>query len=370
MSYKYTSNNIIKPNKHSIDNNNLNLWLNKSDKDIKSIATEFIMKTTYISYSIFVKYLKKSFYEMISDLKTTKTLQFLIISDNDKISYKYKSGYWILNHLYYYIDTKEYSIKIVNDIKDIDTSIPIIIPDDASYSGSQISSFIENFENMSCDIYILIPFLSNTAIDVIKNMFNASNIEGNLFFPNKSKYIIKAIYELMNEEKIEKLFSYYTKDGKNIREYPIYFDHKVADNYSSFPLIYTYGVVPNIHNKNIIQMCKKNRLPLKDYFDKLERIPILKNCSINLEYNIGTPPCPLQPYKQNFIAINTSKSLRSQSLRSQSLRSQSLRSQSLRSKLLQSNKLQKSKSLQSNKSQQSNKSRQSKSQKSKSQLSR
>jgi len=350
MSYKYTptSYNIIKPNKHSIDNNNLNLWLNKSDKDIKSIATEFIMKTTYISYSIFVKYLKKSFYEMISDLKTTKTLQFLIISDNDKISYKYKSGYWILNHLYDYIDTKKYSIKIVNDIKNIDTSIPIIIPDDASYSGSQISSFIENFENMSCDIYILIPFLSNTAIDVIKNTFNSSNIEGDLFFPNKSKYIIKPIYELINEEKIEKLFSYYTKDGKNIREYPIYFDHKVADNYSSFPLIYTYGVIPNIHNKNIIQMCKKNRLPLKDYFDKLEKIPILKNCFIDLEYNIGTPPCPLQPYKHFFIAINTSKSLQSKSLRSKSQQSKSL----------QSNKSQQSKSLGSNKSRQS-KSRQS-----------
>ena len=332
MSYKYNSINIIKPNKHSIDNNNLNLWLNKSDKDIKSIATEFIMKTTYISYKIFVKYLKKSFYEMISDLKPIKTLQFLIISDYDKTLYKYKSGYWILNHLYDYIDIKKYSVKIINNIKDIDTSIPIIIPDDASYSGSQISSFIEKFENMSCDIYILIPFLSNTSIDVIKDMFNASNIDGDIFFPNKSKYIIKPIYELMNEEKIEKLFSYYTKDGKNIREYPIFFDHKVADNYSSFPLIYTYGVIPNIHNKNIIQMCKKNRLPLKDYFDKLERIPILKNCDINLKYNISTPPCPLQPYKQNFIAINTSKSLQLKSQESKSLQSESLQSKSLQSK--------------------------------------
>lgn len=344
MNYKYNSKNIIKPNKHSIDNNNLNLWLNKSDKDIKSIAVEFIMKTTYISYNIFVKYLKKVYYEMISDLKSIKTLQFFIISDYEKNSYKYKSGFWILNHLYDYIDTKEYSVKIVNDIKDIDTSIPIIIPDDASYSGSQISSFIEKFENISCDIYILIPFLSNTAIDVIKDMFNYSNIEGDLFFPNKNKYIIKPIYELMTEEKIEKLFSYYTKNGKNIREYPIYFDHKVADNYSSFPLIYTYGVIPNIHNKNIIQMCKKNKLSLKDYFDKLERIPILKNCNIDLKYDISTPPCPLQPYKQNFIAINISKSLQSKSLQSKSLQSKSLQSKSLQSKSLQSNSLQSNKS--------------------------
>tara|TARA_Y100000389_G_scaffold65563_1_gene61668 strand:- start:1272 stop:2249 length:978 start_codon:yes stop_codon:yes gene_type:complete len=295
--------NIIKPNNHKIDKQKLKLWLDNSDSNIKTIATEFILKTTHISYNIFKKFLLKSFKEMLFKLKT-KTLQFFIISDNDEISYKFKSGYWIFNHLLNYINTKIYTIKMINDIKDVDLSIPVIIPDDASYSGSQISSFIENFENTTCDIYILIPFISNTAIDVIKNAFNEYNINGELYFPD-NKYIMKPIYNLMEEQKIEKLFSYYTMNGKNIREYPIYFDHKVADNYSSFPLIYTYGIIPNIHNKNIIQMCKKYKIPLKNHFDELEKNPILKNCSIDLKYNIGTPPCPLQPYKKNFLEIKS-----------------------------------------------------------------
>lgn len=111
----------------------------------------------------------------------------------------------------------------------------------------------------------------------------------------------------MTQDKIIKLFSYYTKDGQNVREYPIYFDHKVADNYSSFPLIYTYGIIPNQHNKNIIQMCKKNRLPLKNYFKDLQRVPILNNCSYDILYDISTPPCPLQPYKKSFVSIKRSK---------------------------------------------------------------
>ena len=303
ISYKSQSisSQIIKPNKHSIDNRKLYKWLDNSDVEIKNIATEFIMKTTYISYSVFNKVIKKAFYEMLSILKT-KTLQFYIASDN--INHKFKSGFWVLKHIEQYIDKDKYDVKIIYDIDNIDFDIPVIIPDDATYSGSQINMFLEVFQNKNCDIYILIPFISNTAINVIKDSFEKYNINGNIFFVNKAKYTMVPIYELMEQNKIEKLFSYYSKDGKNIREYPIYFDHKVADNYSSFPLIYTYGIIPNKYNKNIIQNCKKNRLPFKEIFDKLERIPILKNCDINIEYNLQKPSCPLQPYKENFHKIS------------------------------------------------------------------
>ena len=103
--------NIIKPNNHKIDKQKLKLWLDNSDSNIKTIATEFILKTTHISYNIFKKFLLKSFKEMLFKLKT-KTLQFFIISDNDEISYKFKSGYWIFNHLLNYINTKIYTIKM------------------------------------------------------------------------------------------------------------------------------------------------------------------------------------------------------------------------------------------------------------------
>ena len=74
-------------------------------------------------------------------------------------------------------------------------------------------------------------------------------------------------------------------------------------------------------NKNIIQKCKLNRLPLKDYYKDLQRVPILNNCPYDIPYNIMTPPCPLQPYKKNFVSIKkssltsvkSSKSLKSKS---------------------------------------------------------
>lgn len=113
----------------------------------------------------------------------------------------------------------------------------------------------------------------------------------------------------MSKEKIEKLFLYYGDNPKYIREYPIYFDHKVADNYSSFPLIYTYGIIPNNYNKQLIHECNAKRKPFKDIYDKLERIPLLKNCTKDIPYDIHIPPCPLQPYKVNFAKLsNTSTS--------------------------------------------------------------
>ena len=290
---------ITKPNKHPINKKNLLLWLDNCDKSIKSIANEFILKTTYISYALFIKYYKKAINEMLSILKTN-SLQFFVISEDEN-----KSSFWIMQIIRKYVNTKKYNITVVTNISDINKDIPVIIPDDASYSGSQIYNLLESFENNKYDIFILIPFISNTAIDIIKSGFNEYNIDGSLYFLNNAKYIMKPIYELMSEEKIQKLFIYYTT-SPNVREYPIYFDHKVADNYSSFPLIYTYGIIPNNHNKNIIHTCKKNRIPIKKHFSEFERIPLLKNCNLDIEYNIGTPPCPLQPYKKSFTRMSNS----------------------------------------------------------------
>jgi len=77
------------PNDHSINKDKLKLWLDKCDISIKNIALEFILKTTHISYDIFIKTLNKSIDEMLSELKTFNSnniLQFYLGSDD--INYK------------------------------------------------------------------------------------------------------------------------------------------------------------------------------------------------------------------------------------------------------------------------------------------
>ena len=303
MSYKVINSSIImkKPNKHPFNTNNVSLWLDKSEPSIRKIATEFILKTVYINHVQFLKTYKVAIKEMLDILKTDILQFFMNVDDINK------SSYWIMQIIRKYINKKKYIIKIITDVKNLDESLPVIIADDASYSGSQMANTIQdNFENTRFDIFILIPFMSNTAIDIIKKSYTDNNNEGSIKFLDTSIYIIKPIYELMSKENIEKLFLYYTDNPKYIREYPIYFDHKVADNYSSFPLIYTYGIIPNNYNKKIIHECESNRKPFKDIFEKLERIPLLKNCKKDIPYDIHIPPCPLQPYKHNFEKLSSS----------------------------------------------------------------
>lgn len=292
---------VKKPNNHPFDINNVSLWLDKSDPSIRKIATEFILKTVYINHSKFLKTYKVAIKEMLDILKTN-VLQFFINVDDIN-----KSSYWIMQIIKKYINKKKYTIKIINDVKKLDESFPVIIADDASYSGSQISNTIgENFQNTKYNIFILIPFISNTSIDIIKRTYTDNLNEGSIMFLDRSIYIMKPIYELMSKDKIEKLFLYYSNNPKYIREYPIYFDHKVADNYSSFPLIYTYGIIPNNYNKELIHGYRSKGKLFKDIYEKLERIPLLKNCKKDIPYDIHIPQCPLQPYKANFTKLSRS----------------------------------------------------------------
>jgi len=324
-----SSSSILTPNKHKIDNKKLNKWLNECDDKIRNIAKEFIKNTTYISFKTFIKEIRKNLKKLLSlpIIKQKKHLQFYL-GEIEEI--KYKSNNWIIEIIkkILILEGKEdYIISKITDKKDIDYSNYVIIADDASYSGSQIANMIEdNFSKLreNIELYIFIPFISLQAITTIINAFKEtmsynekrfnektneydeiSKIRGNIYI-NKNVYIMKPINELMSSSKIKELFSYYTLKGENIKEYPIYFDHKVADNYSSFPLIYSYGIIPNTHNKTIIHYCKLHNIPLKKRFNELERNVFLLNSSNKMTelYDISAPPVPLQPYKPNFIKIN------------------------------------------------------------------
>ena len=271
---------------YSFNTNLINLWLLQCDNNIREIAKEFLDKTVYISENKFDEYLLKSFTEML-EIYEFKTLQFFNPENNPN-----KSNYWVINKLMKFITDDTYSIIISDNINDFDSTYPIIIADDASYSGSQICNYIEDYIDVKkYKLFILIPFISKIAIERI------SNFSKDINFIEKNRYELKPLTELMEIEKIKKLFDYY--GISIISQYPIYFNHKVADSYSSFPLIYSYGIMPNEKNKEIIKYCKMKMIPLKTRFDELDKIIILNNCNdINSSnFDIHNPFYPIPPYR-------------------------------------------------------------------------
>jgi hypothetical protein len=290
------------PYSHPLNQLSVKNWIEQSDE--KEIAQEFINITTYISYEKFIEVLYKCIDEMIDFMKLNnkKILQFYI-SDEIETSYIHKSSYWIISHIKKYIklSSSEFDIIIIDKIDDKDNKDNyIIIADDASYSGSQISEIIENLNGKSLNFYFLIPFISTKALNLFKQSLIENGFNEVINYSSKSSFIMKPIYELMDIENIIKLFKYYTEKGTNINQYPIYFDHKVADNYSSFPLIYSYGVIPNKKNQEIIINAKRNQKALKTVFHKLDRIVLLEKCDDSYDYDVA-PQCPVPPYKPNFI---------------------------------------------------------------------
>jgi hypothetical protein len=281
---------------YNINNNLKNEWLAKCDISIKDIAEEFLNITQYISNDIFDDYLAKSLKEMLEYFDNIKNIYIQFFIPENSLN---KSNYWVIKKLVKLIndnDNGKYIISINSDIKSFNNNFPIIIADDASYSGSQICSYIEDYiDSKNYKLFLLIPFISKIAIERIRSYDN------NIKFIENNRYELKPLTDLMENEKIKRLFSYY--GNSNITQYPIYFNHKVADSYSSFPLIYSYGIMPNQKNKEIISYCKIKLIPLKNRFDELEKIIFLNNCdnAINNSnnYDINNPIYPIPPYKNN-----------------------------------------------------------------------
>lgn len=276
---------------YNFNDNLKNEWLSKCDDSIRDIADEFLNITKYISTDIFDDYLSKALKEMLDyyDINQIIYIQFFIPEDSFK-----KSNYWVIKKLINFINNDKYIITINSDITSFNSNYPIIIADDASYSGSQICINIEDYINLkNYKLFILIPFISKIAIERIKSYDN------NIKFIEKNRYELKPLNELMEIEKIKRLFTYY--GNYSVTQYPIYFNHKVADSYSSFPQIYSYGIIPNQKNKEIISYCKTKMIPLTTRFDEVERIIFLNNCNniiINSNnYDINNPIYPIPPYR-------------------------------------------------------------------------
>lgn len=312
--------------------------------DIKKDLQDFFKATEYVSYRKFKFILEQNFKELITYCKKNNITKINVLlpigidynlKDFDE-EYKQKSQYWLLQHLYQYI--------FKNKIKDI-TLIPLLIfdnniddnsfvlvMDDASYTGLQLTEYLvdylRNVTNKNLTFYLLVSYISEEAKNRIiqgafHNRYSSTNASGlkdksESQRNKKHKYIISNNMQIMkplgyylkpiqtyNIFRFEvpsfvlynkKLFTYSIEHINHVNNfyknnYPIYFDHKLADSHSSFPSIYG-GIIPSIVNKLLLS--EDNINFYQYYFNYIE------NCkSLNYINNLY-PICPSPPYKKDF----------------------------------------------------------------------
>lgn len=230
-----------------------------TDSKLRSVVGLIIENTTYINFATF-KYNLESLTGMLPP-------KFNILLSAEKIG----SEHWAL--LLIWNKIKDNVIKIINNYEDIDNDYPIVYIDDAIYSAINsigIISFLvseynehkytggENLEYieergtssivnkiLNNEIIILCPYVSKEGIIYLTRFMRNTNIKLKIIastITQSAMNIVKIGLQntIYNFQKYEDIVDYFVDVlGVKDTNIPIYFDHKIAGEWSSFPSIYT-----------------------------------------------------------------------------------------------------------------------------------
>lgn len=313
---------------NELDFENINKYLNSlCNEEIKEMMTHFFLENTkYISFKEFKDALFNSFNKFIELIENKD--YYLILHSSAR-----KSNYWCALLLFIYLDENKNikrPIRILNNLKidknDINDKMLLFL-DDASYSGTQlfddINKQIEDFKYYNINLVkeknggggvriikisdkerllreeinniaknVLIPkilicttYISDIALNKLKSIIN----ENNIIYYDKMVPLSDIDNEIYNKYfnkllKNEKLFREKERQNpdmeykvglKDVR-YPIYFDHKIADFFSSYPEIYQLGLMPICDDPKI----ETEGIPENTYITESEYkyIPLFKSC--------------------------------------------------------------------------------------------
>ena len=272
---------IIPKKTYPLNKDYIKKYLENSNPEHRDILQKLFDNTKHISYRTFKFVLYNNFRELIHYCKINKIETILLYLDKiDADDITEKSNFWVAQHFYQYLKKNKINIKIniiynSNDIKYLPDNSFILILDDCSYTGKQLHSVLKKHFNNKYkifNIYIIIAFITNDALELLSTEI-PKNI--NIIFSNN--------YTIIND-----FFSYLT-DADKLRafiklkiynQYPIYFDHKLADYVSTYTDIYSGKIIDSDIVIPIISNCEN--------IDSIDKIDVYK------------PLCPISPYKINY----------------------------------------------------------------------
>jgi hypothetical protein len=248
--------------KHSIDKINANLFIENQLSEVrKQAARDLIENTIYITLEETFQIIEQLIIMLYGMPEIQTARNIYIYSGNEKKSFYFLSVlalYYIRNHSYKEpIFIRELDTEFFNEIGED----PLIILDDAAYSGSQLSTMVNNIyynrviiEKLNIpNIFIALLALNNFSKQRLEKVPTKKNKYGTIeetISPFKLVYLPERLYEpiilklgLERYFYINYFFSLYTQDTPYIS---LYFDHKLADDVSTYKKPLLYGpIVPS-----------------------------------------------------------------------------------------------------------------------------
>jgi len=269
--------NYIKTNSgiHTIDSERANIFINNQKSQVRrDAARDLIDNSIYITL------------EEVSDVVAQLIVQLYSLSkiqqaiNNGQNIYFYsgetsKSFYFINVLALYFIRKNNFPDPIfIEDISNLFDTIgnaPLIILDDVSYSGSQMSNLLNkiyydrviNLKQEVPNITLLLIALSNHALKVLsevytkKDKYGTFSILSSIKSPFEILYLRERLYpdlvSVIGPERyayVNLFFSIFTQRQPYLA---LYLDHKIADPASTYMRVFTYGpIIPSNYKEQYL----------------------------------------------------------------------------------------------------------------------
>ena len=204
----------------SIDIQKAKIYLDDfKDERKKDIAKTIIDNTIYVNFLQF----KDTLLQLLKKLPPKYNIYF---NTNCKIG----SEHWIVILLWKYI--KDNCVQLINHGDTINNDYPIILFDDCIYSGCNMCGSLEAITYdtphiVNNKIIAAVPYLVNGGDSHLINEFKIDVI-----------YQIKlpSINNIIDKYDYDEMYSSFGCETMNVS--PVYFDHKIANEFGSFPNFY------------------------------------------------------------------------------------------------------------------------------------
>lgn len=239
----------------SLDQKNIGEYVSKLEPKYSSVVKHLLDTTVYIKFKDFKSNLIKSFITFASSIGSNPV--YLLWETN-----KFGSGNWLVQVLWPLI--KKYKINIKGVITENDDKIPeskldVLIIDDAIYSGNHIIGLVDSWtfnvavkqtkkespdqkeflQDHMIKLHIIAPYVNTIGVQTVKKGIRSiTGISDTTIYSTVEfkPYILDNTIAEMFDVEVPRIVS------------NIYFDHKVANNFGSFPQIYLDGIIPGGNN--------------------------------------------------------------------------------------------------------------------------
>lgn len=212
-------------------------YLTQIQNDFLRELIRLILKNTkYIDFETLYKQLLES----VQILKTQRFILYFPLHE------KIGSENWLTALVWNEI--KDNCIGILTNLTDVvDIQYPIVIIDDCVYTGCNVAGIIDEYTyNVQKSSFIVVtPYMTTSGQQTIMSLQQSVTFAPHIIID--SFYQIPEIYDLLMTKDLlidtSKLhdFMYSSLGSETVSMVPIYFDHKVANEFSSFPQIYLKG---------------------------------------------------------------------------------------------------------------------------------